>query len=296
MRKIVEHIIGIIVVILAAAGCMSETMTTKIPVNIGFRPVIGHDTRADESIPFPQDRTFSAWAVSNFDQSIYINNETIACNGGEWKSKCVWPEESLRFSAFYPQDVPHTFSYEKGVMINEYSTADGGRDLLIASTVAGGDESTDSLVNLRFDHILSRIEFRMQHSLSSDITVMLQKVELTGFALQGSYNVTDYLKWNKSSENETYVVFEDEDGIRLSTQTQYIGNDFYTIPQLCKAEIIIRYKIRYGNNGWVTDQIESTGNLRSEWGPGKQYTYTLNLTETKLTCTTGISNWNNREE
>jgi hypothetical protein len=168
MRKIVEHIIGIIVVILSTGGCMSETMTTKIPVNIGFRPVIGHDTRADESIPFPQDRTFSAWAVNNFDQSIYINNETIACNGGEWKSKYVWPEESLRFSAFYPQDVPHAFSSERGVMINEYSTADGGRDLLVASTVAGGDEATDSLVNLRFDHILSRIEFRMQHSLSTE--------------------------------------------------------------------------------------------------------------------------------
>ena len=29
--------------------------------------------------------------------------------------------------------------------------------------------------------------------------------------------------------------------------------------------------------------------------PGKQYTYTLTLADTRLTYTTGISNWNNRE-
>ena len=52
--------------------------------------------------------------------------------------------------------------------------------------------------------------------------------------------------------------------------------------------------MRVGNGGWVPDQL-SVGNLRTDWQSGKQYTYTLNLTDTRLVYTTGISNWNNRE-
>lgn len=279
---------------LVATGCVSGVTTQKIPVNIGFRPVIGHDTRAYESIPFPQDRTFSVWALDRTSGDLYIEDETIVCRNGLWNSAMVWPENELHFFAFHPQDIPHEFDLERGIVINDYSTADGGKDILMASAVAD-DYVTDSLVNLSFDHILSRVEFRVAKSLSSDITVVVQKIVLDGFSLSGSYNNRDYQAWNKTSEDDVYVIFEDEEGVEITNDPIYIGDDFYTIPQLCKAEVIITYKIRYGQSGWVTDQIETTGNLRTEWNPGKQYTYTLMLTDTKLTYTTGISNWNNRE-
>ena len=54
----------------------------------------------------------------------------------------------------------------------------------------------------------------------------------------------------------------------------YIGEEFYTIPQLCRARI---------------PQVEEIKELDTNWEPNTHYTFTLNLTETKLTHTTGIS-------
>ena len=72
------------------------------------------------------------------------------------------------------------------------------------------------------------------------------------------------------------------------------GYDFYTIPQLCQADIVVSFKVKVGTGGWIPDTM-TVGALKTDWQSGKQYTYTLTLTDTRLTYTTGISNWNNRE-
>jgi hypothetical protein len=62
MLKRYIYIIGIV---MAAAmllpGCM-KLQTTRTDTNISFKPLIGHDTRAVESVPFPQERSFKVWA------------------------------------------------------------------------------------------------------------------------------------------------------------------------------------------------------------------------------------------
>ena len=53
--------------VLAAAallsGCVS-LQTERVPGYISFEPLVGHDTRAVESVPFPEDLSFKVWAVN----------------------------------------------------------------------------------------------------------------------------------------------------------------------------------------------------------------------------------------
>ena len=285
---------GMLACILLLTGCVGGLRENKIPVNIGFRPVIGHDTRADESVPFPEDRTFRLWAQEDRTGSLYLDDETIRYNGG-WLASKIWPEDKLTFEACWPMDIPASFSKKDGIQIKGFDCSGGDVDIMMAK--AYDRFEIDSLVTLRFDHILSRVEFRMLHSLSEEMSVRLKKIEMKGFALKGDYNTDESRAWDVAERNMSYVVYDagESDGIDISAgEAGYIGRDFYVIPQICTAALDIACEVRFGQAAWIpqTYTIES---VETTWEPSKHYTYTLNLRMDKMVCTTGISSWNNRD-
>lgn len=276
------------------AGCVGGLHTDRVPVNIGFKPVIGHDTRADESVPLPQDCRFRVWAVDGNTGRTYIDDETILYSDG-WHSTKDWPQSSLDFEACFPEDLQVFFSPETGLGMTGFDCSQGNVDVLFAKAV-DEDYEIDRLVTLSFDHILSRVEFRMIQSLSSGMSVRVKKIELVGFALAGDYNVTGDYKWTTSDDSGTYVVFDaGVNPVDITSDPVYLGDDFFTIPQFCRAGVKVEFDIRFGNSEWIP-QEEWIEKLDTDWKSSTHYTYTLNLTETKLVYTTGISNWNNRDE
>lgn len=279
---------------LMTTGCVAGMRTEKIPVNIGFRPVIGHDTRAEESVPFPEDRQFRIWATDTRTGDIVLNDETIAHTADGWLASRIWPETELRFTAYWPVDLAPEYKAEGGIVIRDYEATTNDIDLLLARNTA--EYEADSLVVLNFDHILSRIDLRVKHCLEDNIEVIIRKIELAGFALSGDYGTEETGSWTVSDANGSHIIYEDPDGNgwALTDEATYIGEAFYAVPQQCTAEIVITCDVRVGNGGWVPDRL-TTGHLHTDWESGKQYTYTLNMTDTRLTYTTGISNWNNRD-
>ena len=65
------------VVAMLLSGCVGVLQTQWVPVRVGFDPVIGHDTRAEESVPFPAERTFNVWAVSAAGGELYIDGKLV---------------------------------------------------------------------------------------------------------------------------------------------------------------------------------------------------------------------------
>lgn len=287
---------ALLTALLLLSGCVVGLRTNKIPANIGFKPVIGHDTRAEseESIPFPEDRTFRVWATDQYDGSSVLDGETISHTSAGWLSSCTWPESELSFTACWPTDLSPEYDRESGLIFRGFNTDKDGRDLLVARNKS--DYETDSLVTLNFDHILSRVDFRVMHSLEDNMEIRVKKIELVGFGFEGDYNTSGDGLWKVSSKDDTHVVYDagEGEGYRLTKDATYIGEDFFAIPQLCEADIVMTCLVRVGSGGWVTDVLNVNG-LKTEWQSGKQYTYTLNMTDTRLVYTTGISNWNNRE-
>ena len=292
MRSYRFGILGCVAALLAS--CVGGLNTDKIDVNIEFRPVIGYDTRADESVPFPEDRSFLLWAQAPQSGQIYIDSETVSYNGG-WKSEMMWPQEQISFSACWPMDIPVSYSVSEGLQIKGFDCTGGDVDVLIAK--ADSDDQVDGKVVLPFNHALSRIEFRMRHSLSEDMSVKVNRIELRGFAQKGDYNTKGVDRWSCEGYSSDRVIFDASvEGAKdvPSGEAIYLGEDFYAIPQVAVPVLEVSYEVKYAQAQWIpqTSEIES---LEIYWEPGKHYTYTLNLCMDKLQCTTGISSWNNRE-
>lgn len=274
------------------SGCMKQ-QATWVPVTVAFEPMIGHDTRAIESVPFPQENSFKVWAVKDSNSELFIDGEQISYNGSSWESSQIWPFDVLNFEAFWPTDLPMEFSPSDGLQLRDFDCSEGNVDILVAR--ASEDMGNDGVTTLRFDHILSRVDFRMLHSLSEGMSVRLKKVTMVGFASKGDYNTKIQHSWSTSSKDFSYVVYDagETDGIEIEAGiAKYISQEFYVIPQACTAAIEIAYEIRYGVSNWVP-QTETIKTVETYWEPSKHYTYTLNLRMDKLTHTTGISSWTN---
>ena len=273
-------------------GCYFGHDITKIYMNIGFIPVIGHDTRAEESVPFPQNRTFNVWALNSSSGSVVLNNENIRYTSEGWVSAYKWPEAELDFTAYWPTDLNPEYNREKGIIIRDFSSDDV--DLLVARERCMYE--SDTLVPLHFQHILSRVEFRIRHSLEDHMVLKLTKIELSGYSNTGTYNQHGNGFWEIASANNSKVIYQAGEGasFNISKDPHYIGNDFFTIPQICKGTATVHFMVKVGNGEWIPDSV-TTQPLNTEWESGKLYTYTLNITDKQLIFTTGISNWNNRE-
>lgn len=284
-----------LVVCFAGAMLLSSCIalnTDKTTVNIAFRPVIGYDTRVDESIPFPEDRSFIVWAQEGSSGQIYMQDEKVSYNGG-WTTSYIWPEKDLNFEACWPVDLPVEYSARKGIQINSFDCTGGDVDILLAK--GSSEQVADGVLPLRFDHILSRLEFRMMHSLADGMSVRLKKIELKGFGSTGDYNNKVSDMWDVKEYNASRVVFESSEGAEVAKgEPLYFGDDFYTIPQICVASVEVSYEVKFADATWIP-QADTIKTLEVAWDPSKHYTYTLNLCMDKLKHTTGISSWSNRE-
>ena len=89
-------------------------------------------------------------------------------------------------------------------------------------------------------------------------------------------------------------VFEDEEGVSMTSELRYLGEDFYTIPQLFVGTLEVDFEVKYADATWIP-QTEVLEKVEICWDPNTHYTYTLTLTENKMKIHPGISNWNNRE-
>ena len=291
-----KRYINILGVLVAAAlllcGCVKQEATWA-PISISFKPLIGHDTRAMESVPFPHDRSFNVWAVGQAN-NIYLDREEISYSSEGWIASKLWPRHELSFAAYWPTDIPMEYSPAKGLQLRDFDCSEGDIDILVATTKEQIEEN--EVVTLRFDHILSRVDFRMTHSLPEGMAVRLKKIDMIGYGSEGNYNVKHTNGWDVKNNDFTYHVYDAGQGNGIdiySASAQYIGEEFYVIPQICTAVLEVTYELRYGSANWVP-QTEITEPLNTFWDPSKHYTYTLNLRMDKLTHTTGISSWDDR--
>lgn len=294
MMKRYIYIIGMALAAAASllSGCVKQE-STWAPSDIVFKPLIGHDTRAVESVHFPQDRSFNVWALGQ-GTGTYLDGEQISYGDEGWVSSKKWPREALEFEACWPVDLDVEYTAYNGLQLKDFDCRKGDVDILVAH--GSGTGENDGVIILRFDHILSRVEFRMLHSLSETISVRLKKIEMIGLAGKGDYNIKKKDGWSVGAYDYSYVVYDagEGEGIDITAgDAKYIGEEFYVIPQPCTASLEVTYDIRYNNANWLP-QTEVIDNLETFWEPSKHYTYTVNLRMDKLTHTTGISSWNNQ--
>lgn len=280
-----------------ASACISKVELVQTP--IVFDPVIGTEVRAfDMSIPFPEDKTFGVWALDSSTLSRYIDNEQVCFQDGEWApiSHPLWPtSSSLSFVAYSPYTLP--MGLESGELVLEgFDVAKEGTDILFAKA-ASGHEYGQRDVKIPFVHALSKLDMRVKNGFGDDIELRIDKIVLKGIAMRGSFHSSKHPYWriDESSFDDIVIFDSGRDGQFLAGPTmQFIGDVYSIIPQAVKPVVELTYSFRISDAEWIDGQKESVELQDVYWEPGRYYTYSLNLNEVKLTYTTGVGHWNER--
>ncbi len=303
-----KHFSRILVLMLTAglfSGCLASTKYDKNTGDIRLRPVVGLGTRAGEDfVPFPEDREFRVWAVSQQSGNKILDNVLVSAGSTGWipANSPKWPYgESLRFAGYYPSDLDMTCDSGCRMKMNSYSITGRGTDILISEPVRTYNQN-DSIVGLPFYHALAKIDFRVKHALNSATRVRIEKIVLEGVCTQGGFDSSSDLKWSASGDRTSLVVFEpDGVGTEVYNVPAYLGDSRFVIPQNGGASIKVTFAFSTGGSGWLTGQEVSTPAVIKEWLPDRHYTYTLTIQEPGsddssessfvLKYTTGISSW-----
>ena len=251
------------------------------------------------SVPFPEDKSFGVWAMDDNTSTEYISDTEVRCSDNVWTSGALplWPASStLTFYAYSPCSLPVKF--KGGVMkLTGFDTETYGDELLFAQT-ASGLNSAQGDVKLPFTHALTRLDMRIASGFGTDFQVRIDRIVLKNVATVGDYDSSDSPCWSADESTTTDIVFFDSerDGQFLAgAKMQFIGDVHTIIPQQLGASIEVNYSFRADEGGWIDGQSDSTERIYIEWEPGRQYTYSLTINEHKLSYTTGIGHWSERQ-
>lgn len=266
---------------------------------IVFNPVIGHEVRAtDMSVPFPEDKTFGVWALDSSNQSIYIDNQQISHQDGVWTSSSLplWPvSSSLDFVAYSPYTLPVRLD-GGAIVLDDFSVTEDGTDMLFAQT-ASGLTAAQGEVKLPFAHALAKLDVRVANGFGDGFDLRMDKIVLKGVAMRGNFHSTRRPCWriDESTFDDIIIYDSGRDGQFLAgTRMQFVGQACSIIPQAVKPSIELTYSFRVDQGEWIDGQKESVELKDVYWETGRYYTYSLRISETKVSCTAGIGHWNER--
>ena len=283
---------------LLASACISKVELVQNP--IVFNPVIGHEVRAtDMSVPFPEDKTFGVWALDYHQAGSYIDDQEIRCTGGIWTSASLpfWPQSSsLTFYAYSPYDLPMDLE-EGNLVLKDFDVSAEDDELLFARTDSWLI-AEQGAVKLPFTHALAKLDMRVANGYGTDMDIRIDRILLRGVAVRGDFSSARYPYWraDESSIVDITIFDSERDGQFLAGPTmQFIGDVHTILPQGLTPSIELTYSFRVDDGAWIDGQRESVELRDVYWEPGRYYTYSLRISEMKLSCTTGIGHWNERD-
>ena len=300
--KFISRILVLLIAATAMTGCLASTKYDKATGDIRFRPVIGIGTRSvDEFIPFPDDRKFNVFAISQETGERYLDDVAVSSRGKKgWypENTPKWPvEESLRFIGYYPADLQMTCSGDGTLKMSAAYTA-GDTDVLVTD-LTGAYTKNDSIVGLPFYHALAKIDFRARHALNDGTRVKVEKIMIREAYTQGVFDSSADLRWNPAGEQTDITVYAadgNDEGVEIfNLVPRYVGGSVFVLPQENSGSSIeVTYAFKTGESAWITGQTVSAPVTIDAWGPDRHYTYTLSIFKDhtkELTYTTGMSSW-----
>ena len=323
--------------ILIASGLLAVTSCDKVPAGEqpGNTPIAFNSAVSTKAPVEPVESEndideFAVWAAyysNGFLDDVPFENTTVAKTAdGIWTYDNLkyWQEGDWHFEAFYPlpsdlqatepvqrQDaLKVTFTAPKdkgaiweGLTIEYYYGPTASHDLMTAEhtrpyTATNPDASA---VDLRFNHLLSRVTISVKTSSSN---VSLTALTFSGMSVLGEYNgVGNSGKWRLLKDYQAFSGFpagsfsaDPSKPLPLPSDGTPVEvlSDLLLIPQTPGNETNghdpINIKVSYTLNG----QSETkTVNLPSTpaWEPGRHYRYTLAVGSADVTLKINVVPW-----
>lgn len=282
---------------LVLTACISSV--NMVEEKIVFNPVIGNEVRSsDMSVPFPEDNTFGVWALDSRTSAMYMDDCEIRHADGGWTSDPVtfWPVSTpLSFMAYSPYSLPMTLE-GVNLVLKDFDVSKDDTDILFTLPVYGLTSALGA-VKIPFMHALSKLDMRVANGFGDDVDLRIDAVLIKGVARRGDFTTARKSYWIvDESSLEDIVIFDSErDGEFLAgPRMQFIGEVHTIIPQGMRPTVVLSYSFRVDGGEWIDGQQESVELRDTYWEAGRYYTYSFNINESRLTYTTGIGHWSER--
>lgn len=323
MKKILFSLLAVS----ALASCAKSGIVYEPESEIRLAPKAVPSTRANytgavASTDYPTSESFDVYGYWSDDWNgnkvvNYLVSEEegsgaeFVCQGNYWTGKTSyhWPKDgSLKFACYSPasQNILHNYptdTYSKVGYVQPNET-DKTWDLLLAATTgAYTAETASENVPVAFEHALAWITLQVKAKDEVAANVFdIKKITIKDVCTKANFEVkmgdgVQFEEWEKQSDKADIVIFE---GSQVVDQT---ARDIETTPQ---GTIVIpqgttKMVIEYtqlaipGSTAELTDQVielDLTLNpTRSNWEPGKHYTYTLTFKLDEIRIKPTVKPW-----
>ena len=217
--------------------------------------------------------------------------------------KRYWPSYAIDFLAYMPYNLANT-----GVTVTKetqtiectlpttVAAQQTAKEFVYAFTANQSySELTNGIVNLNFIHPFSAINIELGQAHGN---TYIDRVEIRNITNKGSFTInqnTDtqeelsYNDWTLTSDTSRQTInipVNKTVGESINTNTR-LGGPFLIVPQLCD-EIILYVEFTW-NSSTTKAEINLKTSELSALNPGRIYTLTLNLGESKEDITTNVT-------
>ena len=284
----------------ALASCSQEDVIVADKGDlIGFNSFVENSTRAakDPSLNTETFTSFNVWGTidgTGNAVAIYDGDLVSGTIGANYTWTCAKTQYWIKDAIYNFAGVKNgTVTAENGLPKTiTFAYTDGSVDLVYArSKQYTGQASNNDKVALEFKHLLSKVKFTLENTMSNAQTVgqytyTLTGVMITNAIVDGKYTVADTKNddntynvvgaWTNNQTSGTEVTFEDITGVTNGTSMDS-ANEKLIIP-MTNATVSYNVNIYYG--GEIITTIPGSATV-AEFKPG--YAYNLKLS-------TGLNN------
>lgn len=269
--------------------------------------------------------TFDTWAAGTPYMDVDVKYKDGSPKGW-WKSETdyYWPKEGyLSFAAYSPVAASNNATKieygANGLSITDFKVSEAGKqyDLMYSDRTCDKQESTGgttySGVDINFKHALSSIVFKAKTANNySGTTIRIKKISIYGIKDKGDFK--ENIKDQKARENEDnlttgwenisgevtetapYIAFNETGDKEVVTQSEkfFNTNAIIALPQVItdNAKVKVEYSIQSSGSTEIEQtKIVDLKPLIGEWEMGYRYTYTINISLTKIYFSPEVKAW-----
>lgn len=274
----------------------NNVITFESHVDKGTRAVT--NTTTDDLTKFYVFGNYGATSVfGKVDGKSAAVAVTKGASGWDYTNHVAWTANTYKFAAYATTNASaelgaSAVNYADGTLTFSDVAANDASDLVAATTTVDNTELTNAAVNLRFKHLLSKVQFVLTNNSSenytmkvSDITFSVQKqgdCEFNGTATWTPVGAASSLTTaGTTTKIAKAASFESEDHIVIPNQDLANVKASFTVEFYDAADNKVYVKEYTAANGSKPDtrvSLALTGDAK--WQPGYIYKYTGSITPT----------------
>ena len=291
--------------LLSLCAC-TQTLTREEPRELSLRAVAAAATKADPELTgttLPTDGTYEIHTSISAENKTYVANQLFVHNTGtEWHGSPVvyWPLGGAPVDILalaYTSTTAlapawNTTSAAADVTLSSWDVSADQLDVLYATANGQTSSSNAGTVSLEFQHALALICFKATSGSTTGIYTIkgmsIKDLDYAGTLKIDNTKTEVSTTWSNLDHSDKTLLSGASIAVPGSSDTE-LTDHLLVIPQASRT-VTLTYRV-VGMDAGAPDLTLSLPLPRVNWKAGHKYTYKLEFSETEITATVSVANW-----